>query len=93
MKSYPIQLCGDYFINHEIGMPIKQPGFYGKYPVGLFSWLDLDQKNRRGRFVRTKKNTFLGWERFSLGICVGLTVKKCVIHNKIQNPTYDRIWV
>ena len=60
MKSYPIQLCGDYFINHEIGMPIQQPGFYGKYPVGLFSWLDLDQKSRRGRFVRTKKSDFFG---------------------------------
>ena len=26
------QLCGDYFISHEIRIPIEQPGFYGKYP-------------------------------------------------------------
>ena len=26
-----LQLCQDYFINHEIRLPIKQPGFNGKY--------------------------------------------------------------
>ena len=28
--DYTIQLCGDYFINHEIGIPIKQLVFHGK---------------------------------------------------------------
>ena len=28
--EYTTQLCGDYFINHEIRIPIKQPGFNGK---------------------------------------------------------------
>ena len=30
------QLCGDYFINHDIRIPIKQRGFEGKYPRGTF---------------------------------------------------------
>ena len=28
----PTQLCGDYFIKHEIRIPINLPGFNGKYP-------------------------------------------------------------
>ena len=30
--DYAIQLCGDYFINHDKDPVIKQPGFNGKYP-------------------------------------------------------------
>ena len=93
MKSYPIQLCGDYFINHEIGMPIKTTGILWKVSGWVVFVARFGPKKPKGSFCTDKKNTFLGWERFSLGICVGLTVKKCVIHNKIQNPTYDRIWV
>ena len=37
--DYTTQLCGDYFINHEIRIPIKQPVFHGKYPALFFSWL------------------------------------------------------
>ena len=28
--DYTTQLYGDYFINHEIRIPINQPGFNGK---------------------------------------------------------------
>ena len=35
----PSQLCGDYFINHEIRIPIQQPGFHGKEGRFFFSWL------------------------------------------------------
>ncbi len=32
--KFPTQLCGDYVINLEIRIPIKQPVFHGKYPRG-----------------------------------------------------------
>ena len=39
----PTQLYGDYFITHEIRIPIKQPGFNGKYPDCFFSLLNWYQ--------------------------------------------------
>ena len=39
----PTQLHGDYFITHEIRIPIKQPGFNGKYPDCFFSLLNWYQ--------------------------------------------------
>ena len=30
------QLCGDYFINYEIRIPIKQPGFNSESKAGVF---------------------------------------------------------
>ena len=37
--DYTTQLYGDYFISHEIRIPINQPGFQWKVGPGYFSWL------------------------------------------------------
>ena len=60
----------DYFISHEIRIPIKQPGFNGKYPRDMFfSWLsskwrgvvfsllrDARQTDKRLRLMTLPKN-------------------------------------
>ena len=38
--KFPTQLNGDYFINHETRIPIKEPGFNGKYPSFFFCGSD-----------------------------------------------------
>ena len=36
----PTHLCGDYLINHDIRIPMKQPGFQCKVKPGVFFlWL------------------------------------------------------
>lgn len=42
-RWHPTQLNGDYFIfiNHEIRIPNKQPGFNGSKPPGDFHWMML----------------------------------------------------
>ena len=35
--DYTTELCGNFFINHEIRIPIKRPVFHGTYPIAGFS--------------------------------------------------------
>ena len=39
--KYGTQLCRDFFINHEIRTPVKQPGFNGKWIAGVRSVCSL----------------------------------------------------
>ena len=46
------QLCGDSFINHEIRIPIKQPGFDGKSQGAVEQLLMTDPGGVGGYFAR-----------------------------------------
>lgn len=67
----PTHLCGDYLINHDIRIPMKQPGFQCKVKPGVFFFVAHLLNPRCRKVVPWLKMTVTGFS-FRFGVSRGV---------------------